>query len=190
MVVDVVGSSRLIQLDERGTLAAIDALQKEIIAPLARRHCGRVVKTTGDGAILEFASPVGAVECAVDVQEAVQERWGGMPRMAAYGCASASTWVTSSRRRMTCTATASTSPRVLRASPARMACGSRARCSMSFKGSWRSRSRILASSSSRTYRAAFEFMAGPETGRLRTRKSVCPSICRTAHPLRCCRSPT
>ena len=79
VVADLVGSSRLIQLDERGTLAAIDALQKEIIAPLARRHCGRVVKTTGDGAILEFASPVGAVECAVDVQEAVQERWGGMP---------------------------------------------------------------------------------------------------------------
>src|SRR5689334_18988771 len=71
---DVVGSSRLMEKDEPGTLAAIDSILSEIVAAEAVRHHGRVVKTTGDGALLEFPSPVDAVVCGIEVQRAVTER--------------------------------------------------------------------------------------------------------------------
>ena len=61
---DVVGYARLMGEDEEGTLAALKTLQRELIDPKAREHCGRLVKTTGDGALVEFASVVDAVRCA------------------------------------------------------------------------------------------------------------------------------
>jgi len=70
MAADVVGSSRLMEADEQGALTAIHAMLSGIIEPAAARHHGRVVKTMGDGALLEFASPVEAVLCAVEVQAA------------------------------------------------------------------------------------------------------------------------
>ncbi|MBM6584024.1 tetratricopeptide repeat protein [Microvirga sp. BT689] len=73
VAVDVVGSSRLMEQDEPGTLAAIRAILSEIIEPAAARHQGRLVKTMGDGALLEFASPVEAVLCAVEAQTAVTD---------------------------------------------------------------------------------------------------------------------
>lgn len=71
---DVVGSSRLMEIDEPGTISAIDGIVAEVLAPAAARHNGRLVKTTGDGAMLEFSSPVQAVTCAIEVQREATER--------------------------------------------------------------------------------------------------------------------
>jgi len=74
LATDVVGFSRLMGEDEEGTLAALKTLQRELIDPKVRKHCGRLVKTTGDGALVEFASVVDAVRCAVEVQRDMAER--------------------------------------------------------------------------------------------------------------------
>jgi adenylate cyclase len=74
---DVVGSSRLMEHDEEATLTAIRLLLAETIEPAAARHRGRLVKTLGDGALLEFASPVEAVLCAVEVQTRLGEHRDG-----------------------------------------------------------------------------------------------------------------
>jgi TolB-like protein/class 3 adenylate cyclase len=74
MAVDVVGYSRLMGADEAGTLARVKAYRKELVEPLIAEHHGRVVKLTGDGALVEFGSAVDAVECAVAVQAAMAER--------------------------------------------------------------------------------------------------------------------
>jgi len=79
LAADVVGSSRLMEQDEAGTLAAIRLLLSEIIEPVASRHCGRVVKTLGDGALLEFASPVEAVRSAVEIQVLLGEQRNSQP---------------------------------------------------------------------------------------------------------------
>src|SRR5262249_14218806 len=64
----VVGYSRLMQLDEAGTLAALKARRRKILQPLVTKHHGRVVKLMGDGVLVEFASAVSAVTCAVELQ--------------------------------------------------------------------------------------------------------------------------
>jgi TolB-like protein/class 3 adenylate cyclase len=71
LAADIVGYSRLIEQDEARTLAAIRELRREVIDPLLAEHHGRVVKLMGDGAIIEFASVVDAVACAVAVQKGV-----------------------------------------------------------------------------------------------------------------------
>jgi adenylate cyclase len=71
---DVVGASGLMEADEAGTLSAIRTIFSEIIEPAASLHRGRMVKTMGDGALLEFASPVEAVLCAVEVQAGIAKR--------------------------------------------------------------------------------------------------------------------
>src|SRR6516225_6227040 len=76
---DVVGYSRLMGEDEEGTLAALKTLQRKLVDPKAREHCGRLVKTTGDGALVEFASVVDAVRCAVEVQRHMAERNADIP---------------------------------------------------------------------------------------------------------------
>ena len=73
MAVDVVGSSRLVEADEARALTGIKAVLDKVLTPAAKRYGGRVVKLLGDGALLEFASPVLAVRCAVEVQEVVEE---------------------------------------------------------------------------------------------------------------------
>ena len=60
--------------DEEGTLSAIQAILSEVIGPAAARHHGRIVKTMGDGALLEFASPVEAVLCAVEAQATMSDK--------------------------------------------------------------------------------------------------------------------
>src|SRR4051812_48626376 len=70
LVADVVGYSKLIGSDEAGTLAALQALRSGIIAPQLAKHAGRLFKSVGDGFLVEFASAVQAVSCAVAVQEA------------------------------------------------------------------------------------------------------------------------
>ncbi len=64
LAADVVGFSRLIGEDEEGTLAALKALRREVIAPKVAEHRGRIVKTTGDGLLVEFPSVVDALRCA------------------------------------------------------------------------------------------------------------------------------
>lgn len=75
---DVVGYARLIGADEEGTLAALKSLRRELIDSKVAQYHGRVVKTTGDGALIEFASVVDAVRCAVDVQRGAAERNAGV----------------------------------------------------------------------------------------------------------------
>jgi adenylate cyclase len=74
LAADVAGYSRLMGVDEEGTLAALKAYRRELIDPKIAEHRGRIVKTTGDGALVEFASVVDAVRCALEIQRAVTER--------------------------------------------------------------------------------------------------------------------
>ena len=76
---DVAGYSRLMGQDESGTLAALKAHRRELIDPKIAEYGGRIVKTTGDGLLLEFPSVVEAVRCAVDVQRGMAERNAGVP---------------------------------------------------------------------------------------------------------------
>lgn len=76
---DVVGWSRLMGVDEAGTLAALKRHRDEAIDPLVSRHGGRVVGTAGDSLLIEFASAVNAVECAVGMQQAIAERSASEP---------------------------------------------------------------------------------------------------------------
>ena len=76
---DVVGYSRLMERDERGTLAALKTHRTDLIDPLITEHGGRIVKTTGDGLLLEFPSVVAAVECAVAVQRGMADRTADLP---------------------------------------------------------------------------------------------------------------
>ena len=74
LAADVVGYSRLMENDETGTLARLRMLRREIIDPSIAAHSGRMVKLMGDGALVEFASAIDAVTCAVDIQKSVRER--------------------------------------------------------------------------------------------------------------------
>ena len=74
LAADVAGYSRLMGADEEGTLAALKAIRGELGDPKVKEHRGRIVKTTGDGLLIEFASVVDAVRCAVEVQQAMAER--------------------------------------------------------------------------------------------------------------------
>jgi adenylate cyclase len=81
MAMDVVGYSRLIGADEAGTLARVKAHRVELAEPLIAEHRGRVVKLTGDGTLVEFASAVEAVECAVAIQAGIAEREATKPEV-------------------------------------------------------------------------------------------------------------
>src|SRR5438067_6860242 len=80
LAADVVGFSRLTGADEDRTLARLRALRSDLIDPTIAVHGGRVVKRTGDGALVEFRSVVNAVRCAIEVQTAMVERNAGLPR--------------------------------------------------------------------------------------------------------------
>jgi len=73
LAADVAGFSRLMGADEAGTLAAVMAARKQVFQPLIAQHRGRIVKLMGDGALVEFASAVNAIECAVAVQAGMVE---------------------------------------------------------------------------------------------------------------------
>jgi len=79
LAADVAGYSRLIGADEEGTLAALKGLRRELVDPGIAEHKGRIVKTTGDGLLVEFASVVDAVRCTATVQRAMAERNAGVP---------------------------------------------------------------------------------------------------------------
>jgi adenylate cyclase len=79
MSADVVGYSRLMGANEVGTLTALNERRTEVLEPSIAGHNGRVVKLTGDGMLAEFASVVGAVECATVIQNAMRDRNAGLP---------------------------------------------------------------------------------------------------------------
>ena len=79
LAVDVAGYSRLMGEDEEGTLAALRAIRRELGDPKIKEHRGRIVKTTGDGLLIEFASVVDAVRCAVETQREMATRNAGIP---------------------------------------------------------------------------------------------------------------
>jgi adenylate cyclase len=74
---DVVGYSRLMGRDEAGTLSRLNALRRELIDPTIAAHAGRIVKLMGDGALVEFASAVDAVTCAIEIQRQLREHDAG-----------------------------------------------------------------------------------------------------------------
>ena len=74
---DVVAYSRLMGLDEAGTFSRLNALRRELIDPTIAAHAGRIVKLMGDGALVEFASAVDAVTCAIEIQRQLREHDAG-----------------------------------------------------------------------------------------------------------------
>ncbi len=79
LAADVVGYSRLMSVDEAGTLSTLNARREEFIDPLAHRYKGRIVKLMGDGILMEFASAVDAVNFAVELQDALEKRNHDIP---------------------------------------------------------------------------------------------------------------
>jgi adenylate cyclase len=79
LAADVVGYSRLMGEDEAGTLAALKQRRREVLAPLVNQHGGRIFKLMGDGVLVEFASVVNAVQCAVAVQKGMAAANGTLP---------------------------------------------------------------------------------------------------------------
>nr|WP_249164653.1 adenylate/guanylate cyclase domain-containing protein [Bradyrhizobium jicamae] len=80
LAADVVGYSRLTGADEEGTIRRVQTLRQEIIDPAIAAHRGRIVKTTGDGILIEFASVVDAVRCAVELQRGTASRNDDQPQ--------------------------------------------------------------------------------------------------------------
>src|SRR5271169_2712638 len=76
---DIAGYSRLMGVDEEGTLARLKAHRKVLIDPKITEHHGRIIKTTGDGMLIEFASVVDAVRCVVEIQRGMLERNADIP---------------------------------------------------------------------------------------------------------------
>jgi class 3 adenylate cyclase len=80
LAADVVGYSRLMTADEEGTHRRLVTYRREVIEPKVREHRGRVVKNTGDGALVEFGSVVDAVRCALAMQQILSARNAGLPQ--------------------------------------------------------------------------------------------------------------
>jgi len=79
LAADVVGYSRMMGVDDEGTLERLKAHRKSLIDPKIAEHQGRIVKTTGDGLLVEFSSVVDAVRCAVEIQRGMTERNADLP---------------------------------------------------------------------------------------------------------------
>jgi adenylate cyclase len=79
LAADVAGYSRLIGADEEGTLNRLRSIRADVIDPKITEHRGRIVKTTGDGLLVEFSSVVDALRCATQWQHAMDERNAAAP---------------------------------------------------------------------------------------------------------------
>ena len=79
VVADVVGYSRLMELDEEGTHARLNVIQRDLLKPKISEYRGRIIKNTGDGALVEFASVVDAVRCSVEIQREMIDRNADIP---------------------------------------------------------------------------------------------------------------
>src|SRR5438552_7186457 len=80
LAADAAGYSRLMGADEEGTLAQLKAHRRALVDPKITEHRGRIVKTTGDGMLVEFASVVDALRCAVEIQRGMAERNAEVPQ--------------------------------------------------------------------------------------------------------------
>ena len=80
LAADVAGYSRLIGSDEAGTLNRLRTIRAEVIDPAIAAHNGRLVKTTGDGLLVEFSSVVGALHAAIEIQAGMTERNAPVPQ--------------------------------------------------------------------------------------------------------------
>jgi adenylate cyclase len=80
LAADVAGYIRMMGVDEVGTLTALKIHRRELIDPKIAEHHGRIVKTTGLGLLVEFASVVDAVRCAIEVNKGMAERNDGIPQ--------------------------------------------------------------------------------------------------------------
>ena len=80
LAADVAGYSRLMGVDEEGTVARLKTLRRELIDPKIKEHRGRIVRSTGDGALIDFPSVVDAVRCAVEVQQGMVQRNADVPK--------------------------------------------------------------------------------------------------------------
>ena len=130
LAADVAGYSRLMGLDEEGTLAALKGHRRAVVNPKIAEHRGRIVKTTGDGMLVEFASIVDALRCAVDVQRQMAERNVQVPPERRIEFRIGLNWATSSSMTRTSMATASTSPHVSKPWRSQGASASAAPCTM------------------------------------------------------------
>jgi adenylate cyclase len=81
LAADVAGYSRLMGADEEGILARLKAARNSLVDPTVAVHRGRIVKTTGDGMLIEFASAVDAVRCAIEMQRALAEQNAALPEI-------------------------------------------------------------------------------------------------------------
>jgi adenylate cyclase len=81
LAADVAGYSRLMGADEEGVLARLKAARKSLVDPTIAAHRGRIVKTTGDGMLVEFASAVDAARCAIEVQRGLAEQNAAVPKV-------------------------------------------------------------------------------------------------------------
>ena len=79
LAADIAGYSRLMGADEAGTLARLKQYRRELIDPKNKQYRGRVVKTTGDGILIEFPSVVDAVSCSIEVQQGMRDRNADVP---------------------------------------------------------------------------------------------------------------
>ena len=116
LVADVVGYTRLAGADEDRTLSRLRGLWSDLIDPAIAAHHGRIVKRTGDGAIVEFRSVVDAVRCAIEVQSAMAERNASMRRGASSNPTSPST--PSSRSNISAPPRRATTPSISRSASA------------------------------------------------------------------------
>src|SRR4051794_36639232 len=80
LLADIAGYSRLMGADEESILARLQLLRRELIDPKSKQHHGRIVKTTGDGILIEFPSVVDAVRCAIEIQQGMFERNADLPQ--------------------------------------------------------------------------------------------------------------
>src|SRR6266404_3284814 len=84
LAADVAGYSRLMGADEEGTLNRLKAHRRQLVDPKITEYHGRIVKTTGDGMLVEFSSVVDAVHCAVEIQRAMVDRNAEIPEDKAH----------------------------------------------------------------------------------------------------------
>jgi class 3 adenylate cyclase len=194
---DVAGYSRLMQADEEGTLERFKAHLREVVEPKIREYHGRIVKTTGDGVLAEFASVVDAVRCAAEIQRVMADRDLDIveERRLRFRIGVNLGDVIADGEDIS--ATASTSPHGWRAWPRPVASASRARSATTSATGFPAPSTTWVSRASRTSRGRFGSTPYERKAQLARCRQMCR--CRLLHirrlalrrgcRLSCCRSP-
>jgi hypothetical protein len=189
LAADVAGYSRLIGADEGGTLERLKTLRRELIDPKIAEHKGRLVKTTGDGLLVEFGSVVDALRCAVDVQHDMVRRNAGVPPDNRVEFRIGINVATSSSRTATSLAMASMSPRASKGWPSPAGFAFQRGCRRSPLAASTSFSKTSASSSSRISCGRYE-PTGRSRGSGKSRRGPASTFrYPTSRQLQCCPLP-